>query len=192
MKKIKINNYDIISEIDVDINIDKIPKLNRTLEDFGGDIGMFNLYLKVESTFYDYRKRTNLNNYFKTSINSLMETIGGPHENKELELMLSGEKPVALLSYDKLINFKPYINKNQLTHVGNVKGFARHKLYIITLPGQEWRGRQIINIFNIITKMSTFPYGKDSIKYHIKLGLLLGYSKEDIKHFIRTRFKGIL
>ena len=65
MKKIKINNYDIISEIDVDINIDKIPKLNRTLEDFGGDIGMFNLYLKVESTFGDYNKRMNLNNQSK-------------------------------------------------------------------------------------------------------------------------------
>jgi hypothetical protein len=66
MKKIKINNYDIISEIDVDINIDKIPKLNRTLEDFGGDIGMFNLYLKVESTFGDYNKRMNLNNQSKS------------------------------------------------------------------------------------------------------------------------------
>ena len=116
MKKITINNYDIFSNIDIDIDVNKPPKLNRTLEDFGGDQGMFDLYLKIEKTFNDYYKRMDSNAQFKSSIDSLMETIG-PHESKELELMISGEKPAAIVGLKKLVNFKPYVDKKQIIKV---------------------------------------------------------------------------
>lgn len=115
----------------------------------------------------------------------LIEGQIGPHENKELELMLAGQKPAAFVG--SITAFKPYIKDKKISLVGKGLGFAGASVYYVTLPGEEWRGRQLINV---VSKLKKLPFGSPETKpYHAKMGLLLGYSKEDIKHFLQTRFK---
>lgn len=113
----------------------------------------------------------------------IFEVIG-PHQNKELELMLNGTKPAALISSNKeLINFKPYIKNKQLSLAEKIP-YRDTKMYsyVITLPGEEWRGKEIHD--TLLGMRGVKPMSIESIPYHKKLGELLGYSDDDIEHFI--------
>lgn len=115
----------------------------------------------------------------------IFEVIG-PHENKELELMLNNSKPAALINDLKIKKFKPYIKNKQLSLAATIPSRDNNFYsYVITVPGEEWRGKEIKNA--VLSLRSIVPMGKDpilSIPYHKKLGELLGYSSDDIEHFI--------
>jgi hypothetical protein len=116
----------------------------------------------------------------------LVEGKIGPHEDNELELMLSGKKPAAIIGSEKLPIFKPYIKDKSLVLANKFKGGGGATVYIVTLPNETWRGKQIENQF---MKQRQYPIGSPETKIsHAKMGLLLGYSKEDIRHFLQTRF----
>lgn len=113
----------------------------------------------------------------------IFEVIG-PHQNKELQLMLNGSKPAALISSNKeLTNFKPYIKNKQLSLAEKIP-YRDNELYsyVITLPGEEWRGKEIHNA--LLGMRSVKPMSIESIPYHKRVGELLGYSADDIEHFI--------
>lgn len=113
----------------------------------------------------------------------IFEVIG-PHQNKELRLMLNGSKPAALISNNKeLINFKPYIKNKQLSLAEKIPyRDAKMYSYVITLPGEEWRGKEIHDA--LLGMRSVKSMSIESIPYHKRLGELLGYSDDDIEHFI--------
>ena len=111
----------------------------------------------------------------------------GPHEGQEVQLLLSGEKPLALLGPKEFAKCKPYIKSGKLVSAGRVNGYARSSMYLVTVPGQEWRGRQFKKAYDLLKLLPR--RGVESKPYHIKLGLLLGYPKEAIRHFIQTRFR---
>lgn len=113
----------------------------------------------------------------------IFEVIG-PHENKELQLMLNGTKPAALISSNKeLINFKPYIKNKQLSLAEKIPYRDTNMYsYVITLPGEEWRGKEIHD--TLLGMRGVKPMSIESIPYHKRLGELLGYSDDDIEHFI--------
>lgn len=117
----------------------------------------------------------------------LHETIG-PHEGKELELMLAGKKPAALIgSQSELKKFKPYVKNGQFKLAAkDSKGFANSPIYLVTLPSEEWRGTQFLRI---VQKQRELGLSPESKIWHARMGLLLGYSKEDIQHFLQTRFR---
>jgi len=116
----------------------------------------------------------------------LIEGKIGPHEDNELELMLSGTKPAALIGSESIGSFKPYIKDKTLSLAAKFKGGGGATVYVVTLPNETWRGKQIENQF---MKQKQFPVGSPETKTsHAKMGLLLGYSKEDIRHFLQTRF----
>ena len=111
----------------------------------------------------------------------------GPHEDKELELMIAGTKPAAIIGSESLADFKPYIKDKTLVLATKFKGGGGATVYIVTLPNEQWRGPQIEKQF---MKMKQFPIGSPETKLsHTKMGLLLGYSKEDIRHFLQSRFR---
>ena len=117
----------------------------------------------------------------------LTESTIGPHEDNELQLMLAGTKPAALVGSESLPSFKPYLKDNTLSLATKFKGGGGATVYVITLPNETWRGKQIENQF---MKQKQFPIGSPETKTsHAKMGLLLGYSKEDIRHFLQTRFR---
>ena len=111
----------------------------------------------------------------------------GPHEGKYLELMLHGIKPAARISGDQYSQFKPYIKSGRIKVVGKLGTD-----YIITLPGEEWRGEKLLELW---PKLYAAVHSDDiekEIKMHTKIGLLLGYPKESVKQFekqTRDNFK---
>lgn len=119
-------------------------------------------------------------------ISELLQEAIGPHEDKELELMLAGTKPAAIIGSEQLPSFKPYIKDKTLILATKFKGGGGATVYVVTLPNEQWRGPQVEKQF---MKMKQFPIGSPETKLsHTKMGLLLGYSKEDIRHFLQTRF----
>jgi hypothetical protein len=117
----------------------------------------------------------------------LIEGEIGPHEDNELELMLTGKKPAAIIGSENLSSFKPYIKDKTLVLANKFKGGGGATVYVVTLPNEIWRGKQIEKQF---MKQKQFPIGSPETKLsHVKMGLLLGYSKEDIRHFLDTRFR---
>ena len=51
--------YGIIStEINLDVDVTNPSTTKRTLQDFNGDIGMFELYQKMENIFQSYEDKT--------------------------------------------------------------------------------------------------------------------------------------
>lgn len=113
-------------------------------------------------------------------------TWKGPHSGKEITLLINKIKPAAILQPNFLKNPELF----ELIKNGELKIFPfihpnlppNHKMVFVTQQGEEWRGNQLLKIYK-----SVYDQGEDrsiSKKDHIKIGLLLGYSKEDIKKFI--------
>ncbi len=115
----------------------------------------------------------------------------GPHNGRELELMLSGRKPLAIFSAEP--GMAP-------EHVGD-SGFARHvergeilffswvephfgiEWRAYCLPTEEWRAKLCLLLWKMDsdgTRRDVFTPA-DLSRLH---GTLLGYSKEDIELFI--------
>ena len=113
----------------------------------------------------------------------LFEDIG-PHEGKELELMLNGSKPAALINNDRVNDFKKYLKNKTLSLVEKIprREPSRYYSVVITKPGEEWRGKEIAN--SILGLRQVPQDSEEAIKYHEKLGNLLGYSSNDIDHFV--------
>lgn len=121
----------------------------------------------------------------------------GPHEGKELELMLTGKKPAALLDARKLKSFEPYIKNKILVLVGSIPNTDVDGRYAVTLPGEEQRGERIIELFKngLPEPQDTIP-SEDHMRnkkqkyyyeFHTELGRLLEYSEEDIEDFFNNR-----
>jgi len=109
-------------------------------------------------------------------IYEITEAIG-PHNFKELELMIQGVKPAALADTDQMAKWWPAVKKYGWTAelIADAKDgyvIARDPAKaqeIKTLLTNMWRGK--------------VPMGSKNM-YYAKLGQLLGYSAIDIAHFI--------
>lgn len=120
----------------------------------------------------------------------LPEAIG-PHEGRELELMLSGKKPLAMFSDivpsaflwpDE--DFAPHVASGKIvkrefeTKTPDGRHTVRH-LYF-ALPDEAWR----IEEAHALSLLHFESFDTEAIQASIRIGLLLGYSHEDIRTFI--------
>lgn len=114
------------------------------------------------------------------------EILLGPHEQKEISLMLAGKKPAALLG------MTPEIKK--LVKQGKLKAFksTSHKgsQYFLTLPGEENRAERLDVAFAKLKDAAKNEryQSLDTAKIHIEIGKLLGYSNRAIKYFIKRNY----
>jgi hypothetical protein len=114
----------------------------------------------------------------------------GPHNDKELELMLAGEKPLAMFSDlpgpDTVLPtaaFAPHVAAgeiimtvfNELLPDGRT---LRHEFY--ALPGEEWR---IEPAYELLRKRYD-TWCEEAANDCREIGKLLGYSEADIEVFI--------
>jgi hypothetical protein len=99
----------------------------------------------------------------------------GPHEIKELNLMLMGAKPAALISSFDLKRFKPYINDGTLACK-----ILNRDWVLLALKNEEWRISRIEKIRDAFWHSHT----SRAFSYHVKLGRILGYSKDQINFFL--------
>ena len=111
-----------------------------------------------------------------------MEPWRGPHEGRLVTLMLAGKKPAAWADEIDIDAFKPYIKDGTfIAHDFDYGDRYPHPGWVITLPGEEWRAAKLQKIYNNSKKYK--EAGKENL-WHARVGMLLGYSNEDIRKFI--------
>lgn len=115
----------------------------------------------------------------------------GPHEGKELQLMLRGEKGLARFSVTQNltpeqvgdVDFEPYVKngtiKMHVSHSQSEPGIETRHYY---LPHEEWRLKLDL-LVNELMHTSAMKYFTPEDLFRLD-GWLLGYSGEDIDDFI--------
>jgi len=125
----------------------------------------------------------------------------GPHEGRELELMLAGKKPLAMF-HDLLLadheipeeiipeeKFKPYVDTGKIIRyvedvpTGKANDIIRYVLF--SLPDETWR----IQAYLWMTKEIFSGRRPADEASEIFTGRLLGYSEEDISDFLHKKAK---
>lgn len=114
----------------------------------------------------------------------LINPLLGPHGDYELELMLWGIKPSALIGknrLNKIKKFEGYVIKGIIKQVMEIDITNYNDIGVIyTLPGQEYRAEKIKSIYDEANQTNIMTN-----KHHIALGKLLGYSDKEISEFVR-------
>lgn len=121
----------------------------------------------------------------------------GPHQGKELELMLAGKKHLAVffdaIPEDGIISeeiipelaFAPYVEKGQIIRISKeciYPGQINVRKVCFTTQGNEWRAHALLWLMEeSIAGRRPFD---DAHEFFV--GRLLDYSEEDIQHFIQN------
>jgi len=121
----------------------------------------------------------------------------GPHEGKELELMLAGEKKLAVFSdyvpdegeIDERIipeeTFSPHVKTGQIVRVSRdipvkVRDGALVRVVCFALPEEEWRAHFYLWLKDQVYRQ-LMPHHSS---YDALIGTLLGYDQKDIDDFL--------
>lgn len=127
-----------------------------------------------------------------------MDQFMGPHEGRELELMLSGSKPLSMFvepipadfdvfperDFDEAVlqgKLVKHVSLEVLPAPVGATGQIRRVLY--ALPDEAWRINACILVHQVYASLG--PGWRPDLERII--GLLLGYSREDIEKFIELR-----
>lgn len=115
----------------------------------------------------------------------------GPHNGRELELMLQGDKPMALFGAEPGMDaedvgdtgFAPFVEEGRIlkfTHI-DPKTSVEDRRYC--LPTEEWRCKLSLLISRMCRSGEAFDIFTSNDLARLE-GTLLGHSKEDIEAFI--------
>lgn len=113
----------------------------------------------------------------------------GPHNDRELELMLAGSKPMAMFSdglhvsdYFPDADFAPHVKAGKIIRVEEIIPHPPHQIRYLffCLPGEEWRIEEAL----IMSRNLHAGIVKDHDADSARMGELLGYSVEDINAFL--------
>lgn len=96
----------------------------------------------------------------------LINEVIGPHNGKELELMIQGTKPAAIISSEDLARWSTAIKKYGWTILDAGED-------LIVSPDRA-RAQMLLNAWA----------ETDNVKRFTRMGQLLGYSADDIAHFL--------
>ncbi|WP_420547368.1 hypothetical protein [Curvivirga sp.] len=115
----------------------------------------------------------------------------GPHETRELELMLKGSKPLSMF-YDVIPasiklpedDFEPYVQTGQFVkqefQIVLAKGGYKMRYLYYALPTEAWR----IEALHTITKETMEGIRPSTDDDEREIGSLLGYKKDDVEIYI--------
>lgn len=118
----------------------------------------------------------------------------GPHNDRELELMLAGTKPMAMFSdavhvsdYFPDADFAPHVAAGKIIRVEEIIPDEPYDIRYLffALPGEEWR------VAEALTLRRNLWAGKvtDHDEASRRMGELLGYRAEDIEAFLEYSTK---
>jgi hypothetical protein len=99
--------------------------------------------------------------------------------------MLLGKKPATMChDYSQLQSFAPFIKKGVFSFFKlNTPDLGTR--YCVTQKGEEWRAKKIETLYNNYDRYKNS--GKTGL-WHAKVGILLGYSNNEIRSFL-NQFK---
>jgi hypothetical protein len=111
----------------------------------------------------------------------------GPHSGAEIDLLLRGVKPAAIINTDEgKRKIQPYIDSGQFISAIDDSGDL-----IVVKKDEPYRLKKLLQLSNAfyktIGKKSEYDEPRKLKLYHRALGILLGYSKEDIQKFIQSQ-----
>ena len=122
----------------------------------------------------------------------------GPHEGRELELMISGIKPLSMFvdeispdfatfpeqQFDSLVSRGKLVKSVSIETLPGPDG-REHKIrrVLYALPEEEWRIRATLLVHDLYRSLS--PGWRPDLDRVI--GLLLGYNRDDIENFLRSK-----
>lgn len=117
----------------------------------------------------------------------------GPHNGRELELMLSGEKKFARFTLELDSphevgdeEFAPHVESGRIRkHVVLSETGPRCERRYYYLDGEEWRVKLDLLITRCLHTAMVPDFGPEDL--HRMDGWLLGYAAEDIEDFVRAR-----
>jgi hypothetical protein len=114
----------------------------------------------------------------------------GPHEGRGLELMLAGEKPLAMFSdivpssyrwpdaqFEPHVASRVLVKKEFLTKTPDGRHQVRYLFF--ALPNEAWR----IDEAFALSRKHFDAWGDEAEEACVRLGRLLGYREEDIRAF---------
>jgi len=109
----------------------------------------------------------------------------GPHSYKEVEMLLNGTKPAAILTPKEMNKLRPYLLKGEFFFRKKPDGID----YIVGQKGEVLRVNRIYQLLkNNSDRAEEISYHAMSklpnTAYHSELGRLLGYSEEDINYHL--------
>lgn len=111
----------------------------------------------------------------------------GPHEGRELELLLLGEKPVARFNLDGLseeyeARFRAAVERGDIVEFDFPNAeLHRHRRFYCR-RGEEWRVKVMDLIDRLLADRTLAGFSEEDL--HRLDGTLLGYEKADIDLFI--------
>lgn len=112
----------------------------------------------------------------------------GPQEGKYLNLMLKKMKPITAIEPHQTVirqQFQPYIdNKTFSLAYANPQG-----RWYVTLPGEEWRGKKLDDIWMKMAAMAKQGVKRNSQEFKLinaKIGRLLGIPKESVRWYLNN------
>lgn len=114
-----------------------------------------------------------------------------PHQGRELELMLSGQKPMSHFVAERNQSasvgdegFKPHVEAKRIKRYTCYIEHAGVELRSYAVPGQEWRAK----LMNWVCSMPSKDADQVSLSTvdRVRLsGFLLGYSNSDVEEFVK-------
>ena len=113
----------------------------------------------------------------------------GPHNDRELELMLAGKKPMAMFSdavhvsaYFPDADFAPHVAAGRIIRIEEIIPRPPYDMRYLffALPGEEWRIEEALVMCRNLCAGTVKSHDTDSAR----MGELLGYSAQDIDHFL--------
>jgi hypothetical protein len=117
----------------------------------------------------------------------------GPHEGRELELLLTGEKPVARFRLDGLseeyeTRFREAVEQGRILEFDYPAPQLHLHRRFYCRHGEEWRVKVMDLIDRLLADRTLAGFSEEDL--HRLDGTLLGYQKTDIDLFIeRMRFR---
>lgn len=113
----------------------------------------------------------------------------GPHNDRELELMLAGTKPMAMFSdavhvsdYFPEADFAPHVKSGRIIRAQEIIPRPPYDMRYLfyALPGEEWRIEEALVMCRNLCAGTAADQDADSAR----IGELLGYSAKDIAAFM--------
>ena len=119
----------------------------------------------------------------------------GPHNDRELELMLAGTKPMAMFSdavhvshYFPEADFAPHVKSGRIIRAQEIIPRPPHDMRYLffALPGEELRIEEALVMCRNLCAGTVKDHDADSAR----MGELLGYSAQDITAFLEHLQRG--
>jgi hypothetical protein len=129
----------------------------------------------LDSLDYDGRLDPERLDYLKNA--HAKEPWRGPHEGRELQLLLSGKKPAAMVPDHELQGFQEYIDNGTLLCAETPWGGC------FVLSKDQDRINQVVRLLQH-AKEHRDDDDFNEAKFEARFGLLLGYNKDQIHKFI--------